>query len=119
VNHACPSCGTTTTKRGRCTACQPKATPEANKRKRDRPTYKTVYHTHRWKKLRLLILRRDSHTCKVCGQRGATVGHILPFTDYRDPLAWDPRNLRCECITCNSREAGKRGNPKKRGTLAA
>jgi 5-methylcytosine-specific restriction endonuclease McrA len=102
--HACPLCGVATARRGRCTTCA-RAT---NQRKRDRPTARTVYSTRRWRELRQHILKRDDYTCQVCGEHGTVAGHIHPFTDHRDPLAWDPRNLRCECLRCGGREAGKR-----------
>lgn len=119
MNHACPACGTTTARRGRCASCTPKATPAQNRAKRQRATWSTVYDTKRWRELRLRILHRDKHTCQACGEHGTTVGHIRPFTDYRDPLAWDTTNLRCECIQCNSREAGRRAQAKRRSTVAA
>jgi hypothetical protein len=118
IAHACPRCGASTSSPGRCTACRPRATREQNRRKNERPT-RTVYGSKRWRALRERILRRDNHTCQLCGQRGTVAGHIKPFADYRDPLAWDTANLRCECLVCGGREAGKRGNPKHRGTVSA
>ncbi len=120
MNHACPRCGTAiATTHGRCPTCKPKATPEENQRKNKRTTYLEVYGTKRWRELRPVILSRDKYTCQVCGERGTTVGHIHPFTSGNDAAAWATSNLRCECLSCNGREASKRGNPKKRGTVYA
>jgi 5-methylcytosine-specific restriction endonuclease McrA len=105
MNHACPHCGTTTTRPGRCRTC---ARPE-NQRKAARPTMTQVYNTPRWRTLRDQVLRRDGYRCRTCGAYPANhAGHVHPFTDGADPMAWSMSNVVCVCATCNGREAGLR-----------
>jgi 5-methylcytosine-specific restriction endonuclease McrA len=101
--HACPRCGTTTTNHGRCTQCAQPETTRKNQR-----SSRGVYNTQRWRELRIRILQRDGFTCHKCGGKANHAGHITPFTNPTDPLAWNPANLHAECSHCNGREAGKR-----------
>lgn len=55
------------------------------------------YHTKRWKRLRVAILRRDGYRCKESARYGeavdaTTVHHIWPAEDYPD-YAWSSWNL--------------------------
>jgi 5-methylcytosine-specific restriction endonuclease McrA len=53
----------------------------------------------KWKKQRLMVLKRDSYTCNYCGEPGNEVDHIQPRvlggTDDLD-------NLCCACRRCNA-----------------
>jgi 5-methylcytosine-specific restriction endonuclease McrA len=82
-----------------CPACK----AAKGRRHRAMPTWQT-YNTPRWKKLRLRILQRDDHTCARCGGPANTAGHLQPFTDKDDPLAWD------EGICRTSARAATRGS---------
>lgn len=72
-----------------------------------RSAHDWVYRTGRWKRLRLVILRRDGHRCQVvergrmCGLPANTVGHIAALAD--GGLAFAPWNLRAECKAHASR----------------
>ena len=101
MNHACPHCGTTTTRPGRCLAC---SRPE-NQRKNARPTA-SVYQSKRWRQLRAIQLQR--YPWCQCMQPATTVDHMRPFTSSSDPLAWDPTNLRSMCARCHGHKDGAR-----------
>lgn len=64
--------------------------------------------THRWRKLRPLVLARDGHTCQINGARctgtATTVDHITALAD--GGAMYDPANLRAACLTCNASRAG-------------
>lgn len=105
MNHACPLCGTATTKAGRCRDC---ARPQ-NQQKNQRNTYSQVYNTTRWRTLRAAVLQRDGYRCTTCGTYPANhAGHIRPFRDGDDPNAWLITNITCQCARCNGREANLR-----------
>ena len=53
---------------------------------------------HRWKKLRLRILARDSYTCAYCGDNANEVDHIIPLKRGGSD---DSENLVACCRTCN------------------
>jgi len=57
--------------------------------------------TPEWRKVRLLILRRDNRTCRYCGDRAGSVDHIQPYSRGGSD---DPTNLVACCRTCNSRK---------------
>jgi 5-methylcytosine-specific restriction endonuclease McrA len=62
------------------------------------------YQTTAWKRLRLLILERDRHTCQVQGEGcttvATTVDHIVSVGE--GGAFYDPANLRAACPHCNS-----------------
>jgi 5-methylcytosine-specific restriction endonuclease McrA len=105
MRHACAKCGDATTRRGSCAKC---AKPESA-RKRAHPNWAGVYGTARWRELSAKILKRDHHTCQVCGQPAQTAGHTEPFNGPDDPKAWAEPGIRAECRRCNGREGAKRG----------
>lgn len=55
--------------------------------------------TTRWRKLRLIILKRDNYICYYCGSPNAN------SVDHQSPLEQggtdDPRNLVASCARCN------------------
>jgi len=72
-----------------------------------------VYHTPRWRKLRLEVVRRDAYTCVMCGasvrgRRKSRVDHILPVRSHPE-LAWCKENLRTLCATCDNRRHSEKG----------
>lgn len=95
-----------------CQECRQKSRTTTSHRKRQRPNWRLVYNTARWRKLRTSILDRDDHQCQRglhgCSGVATTVGHVHPFHGPDDPLAWDEANLQAECAYCNSAEAGSR-----------
>lgn len=57
--------------------------------------------TSRWKKQRLLVLRRDSYTCTYCGDVANEVDHVHPRSKGGTD---DIDNLVACCRTCNIRK---------------
>lgn len=62
-----------------------------------------VYNNRRWKRVRLEILERDQHQCRIqlpgCRLMATEVDHIV---DWRYGGAkYDPENLRAACKPCN------------------
>jgi 5-methylcytosine-specific restriction endonuclease McrA len=108
IDHACPKCGEAVSGKGRCARCMRPVNKRINAEKNARPQ-RRVYGSTRWKTLSAKIIHRDKGICQACGGRAETAAHIQPFRDHSDPLAWNERNLRAECRSCNGREGGKRG----------
>jgi 5-methylcytosine-specific restriction endonuclease McrA len=66
-------------------------------------------NSYAWKKLRLVVLARDSYACAYCGKDATEVDHIVPVK--HDPtLALDIENLQATCRTCN-RQKGTKSRP--------
>jgi 5-methylcytosine-specific restriction protein A len=108
IGQRCPQCGTTPAEKAE------------SQRKRSKQSYIEIYGTPRWKKLRLEILRRDRFTCHECGAKATHAAHLEPHDGTgSDPRAWDPRNLRASCATCNSREANQRQHATKEASHAS
>lgn len=66
-----------------------------------------IYNSSRWRKLRLVVLRRDV-LCRVCGDAAATIAdHIVPIEQGGD--AWSVENLQGVCVPChNAKTASER-----------
>jgi len=61
-----------------------------------------VGKTARWRRLRLLILKRDGYKCVQCGVSGRLeVDHIQSVSTAPE-LAYDPNNLQALCRSCHS-----------------
>ena len=63
-----------------------------------------------WKRLRLLIARRENFRCKACGCFTGMHGqadHIVPRRDCeaRGISPWDPENLQWLCRPCHSQKS--------------
>ena len=43
------------------------------------PLEKQIRHSKKYNKWRKAVLERDNHTCKLCGEKGITAHHIIPF----------------------------------------
>ena len=64
--------------------------------------YKDQLNDKRWKEKRLKILRRDKHTCQICGYFGSRVNvHHKKYTGY----AWDApdEDLITLCKRCHKK----------------
>lgn len=74
---------------------------------------KAVIRTARWRRLRLLALRRDGFACVQCGSRlDLEVDHITPVRDAPE-LSYSLENLQVLCVSCHSRKTrGEIGLPK-------
>lgn len=64
-----------------------------------------------WRKVRLLVLARDSYRCQLCGEYGDQADHIRALVDGGARL--DPANLRCLCSPCNSARGGRLGRARQ------
>ncbi|QKT06065.1 HNH endonuclease [Gordonia sp. X0973] len=60
-----------------------------------------------WKRLRLVVLHRDNHTCAECGGVASHVDHIVPNDDH------SLSNLRALCASCHNRKTGREGGQAK------
>jgi 5-methylcytosine-specific restriction protein A len=63
-----------------------------------------VYDDPRWRKIRLLALRRDGEVCQIrwrgCLGKANTVDHIVELEDGGAP--YDLSNLQACCRPCNT-----------------
>ena len=65
----------------------------------------------RWRRLRLMILRRDKFVCCVCGKPGATeVDHIKPLVEGGEN---DDGNLQSLCRRCHAIKTGRDAKAKR------
>ncbi len=65
---------------------------------------KGLYYSARWKRLRIMILRRDP-ICKDCSsQASTTVDHIIPVSQGGTD---DMDNLQGLCEKCHNRKSAK------------
>jgi hypothetical protein len=78
------------------------------------------YSTARWQKLRLLILARDGHICRIQGPRcrgvATTVNHIHPSSSHPH-LFWVAENLQAACARCNYGAGSRIRSDNRRVTL--
>ena len=54
----------------------------------------------RWRKVRLIVLKRDDYCCYYCGATATTVDHIQPIS--KGGSMHDEHNLVAACLSCNS-----------------
>lgn len=96
-----PLCPSFSAIRGRCVE-HAKAYDAETKR---RTIGRALYGKTRWKRTRLVILRRDRYTCAHCLKFGNQVDHIEPLA--RGGLPYDPNNLQTLCGSCHSRKTAQ------------
>ena len=92
--------------------CNQPGCPELVDRKRTHCEAHTVeghnWHTstHKnpagWKRIRRSILKRDGHTCVLCGLRATHVDHLIPTAWGGDPTQFS--NLRALCSGCHKKK---------------
>ena len=66
----------------------------------------------RWRRLRRVILERDSYRCRICRRWGGEVDHVVPVS--RGGSEWDSANLQCLCSACHiekTRRENRAGSP--------
>ena len=73
------------------------------------------YETPEWRRLRLLVLRRDGYRCVWCGKdvsgwRAMRVDHIKPVRTHPH-LALNPSNLRVLCVQCDGKRHVEKMHP--------
>lgn len=59
----------------------------------------TIY-SPKWRKFRLMILRRDGFECRYCSADATAVDHIVSRVQGGD--IYDPNNCQAICKACNS-----------------
>ncbi len=84
-----------------------------------KPRRRSDLETYAWRKLRLVILKRDGYVCQLCGRDidrlakpctpwAPSVDHIVP-PEIAPHLRYEPSNLRAAHFHCNSsRKQGDR-----------
>jgi 5-methylcytosine-specific restriction enzyme A len=70
-------------------------------------SYAEFYQSPEWKKIRIVVLKRDHFACQLCGvnisRRGSSrVDHIIPLKKNWD-LRLETSNLRSLCAPCDNR----------------
>jgi 5-methylcytosine-specific restriction endonuclease McrA len=75
------------------------------------------YLSPEWKRVRILVLKRDNYCCIICGADvslpgAARVDHIRRVKDGGAPL--DPANLRTLCITHDNQAHREKGSSSPR-----
>lgn len=77
---------------------------------RNNRTYKYLYNSTRWKKLRIKFLK-ENPLCEECKRHGVVtaaevVDHIIPHKGNKE-LFWDEDNLQSLCKECHDRKTAK------------
>jgi len=83
----------------------------AEERKQRLDETQQFYSSPEWQLVRDQVIREEGHQCSECGEHiqykeDITVDHIRPRIKYPD-LAFERRNLRVLCRSCNSRKGAK------------
>jgi 5-methylcytosine-specific restriction endonuclease McrA len=65
-----------------------------------------------WRRVRLVVLERDDHRCRWCGDEATTVDHLQALADGGDRLDLD--NLAASCGPCNYRRGARITNRRRR-----
>ncbi len=64
--------------------------------------------TSQWRRLRVMVLRRDNYTCQLCGIEEAThVDHIVPRRLMAGEAVDSLDNLQALCKQCNLSKGGR------------
>lgn len=69
-------------------------------------------NTHRFKQLRLAVLKRDNYTCYMCGNYADQADHVYPkmkalAAGWPIELIDSMENLRAACRRCNNSKSDK------------
>ena len=75
-----------------------------------------LYGSGAWRKLRLVIFRRDGYRCQKCGKAGRLeVDHVIPI--HRGGDVWDAGNLQALCRGCHIRKSAGESSRRKRAAM--
>ncbi|TFI70087.1 HNH endonuclease signature motif containing protein [Carnobacterium divergens] len=85
---------------------------------RQRDEIDRLYSTDRWKKTRLIVLKRDNYICQECLRRdlvepGNVVHHKVEARENIE-LFFDLDNLETISITCHNKEHPERSGGRKK-----
>ena len=85
---------------------------------RPRDEIDSLYRSHRWRKLRQVVIARDYGLCQECKRRGIitkgiVVHHII---EAREDITkfWDVDNLELVCLACHNKEHPEKSGGKKK-----
>lgn len=85
---------------------------------RQRDEIDNLYKTARWRKLRVVIIKRDYGLCQECKRRGViSKGSIVHHkVEARDDLSlfWNENNLELVCTACHNKEHPERSGGSKK-----
>ena len=84
---------------------------ERNRYRADSEPWRKLYNTARWKRLRLVMFRRDHFICQMCRRIESNTAklvcdHITPHKGD-EALFWDQGNLQTVCKPCHDSEKQK------------
>lgn len=87
----------------------PGHTAQVDKRVKGNQSWRWVYNTARWRRLRIRVLTEEPF-CKECAAQdvvcaSAEVDHIVPLSQGGDP--YDRKNLQGLCKACHARKSIK------------
>ncbi len=77
-----------------------------------------IYHTSKWRKLRLSYYRSQYGICEHCGEPGKIVDHIKPITkdNLNDPeITFGWNNLQLLCVSCHNKKTFQKHSPIREG----
>ncbi|WP_438720421.1 HNH endonuclease [Enterococcus sp. AZ103] len=77
-----------------------------------------LYKTHRWQRLREVIISRDYGLCQECKRRGiitrgVVVHHLI---EAREDITkfWNKDNLQLVCLACHNKEHPEKSGGEKK-----
>ncbi|MEO1747630.1 MAG: HNH endonuclease signature motif containing protein [Pseudomonadota bacterium] len=77
-----------------------------DKRRREMQPGRKLYNTARWRRTRLVVFRRDSFTCQMCGQIEGDPSKLhcdhIEKHNGNEQLFFDYNNLQTACIPCHN-----------------
>ena len=70
-------------------------------------SYRHLYRTKEWQRLRQATFARDGYTCQMCQRYAGASPHCDHIKDHKGDVALfhDPNNLRTLCPPCHNRHA--------------
>ena len=93
-----------------CELCKAENTKTYDKTARNKESA-NIYHSTRWRKIRIQILKRDGGICQHCGkaEKSMIVDHIQEIKDGGDAYSYS--NLETLCKSChNTKTAQEKAN---------
>jgi 5-methylcytosine-specific restriction endonuclease McrA len=61
------------------------------------------YQSPKWKKVRIIALKRDGYLCQACNREGNTVDHKMPVSKGGHGFKLD--NLQTLCESCHAKKS--------------
>ena len=62
--------------------------------------------TSQWRRLRVMVLKRDGYSCQICGMEATHVDHIIPRRLMAGEAVDSMDNLQSLCRNCNLKKGG-------------